>query len=76
MEQEAVLAYLKSGLSPLDAAACDALENYAVIWNIQGARWEREWTMDPAGLHGRAAPPERLAELNAWRAEAIAPRCV
>ncbi|MFQ8808513.1 MAG: PD-(D/E)XK nuclease family protein [Oscillospiraceae bacterium] len=73
MEQEAVLAYLKSGLSPLDAAACDALENYAVIWNIQGARWEREWTMDPAGLHGRAAPPERLAELNAWRAEAIAP---
>ena len=29
--------------------------------------------MDPAGLHGRAAPPERLAELNAWRAEAIAP---
>lgn len=49
MEQEAVLAYLKSGLSPLDAAACDALENYAVIWNIQGARWEREWTMDPAG---------------------------
>ena len=73
MEQEAVLAYLKSGLSPLDAAACDALENYTVIWNIQGARWEREWTMDPAGLHGRAAPPERLAELNAWRAEAIAP---
>ena len=44
-----------------------------MIWNIQGARWEREWTMDPAGLHGRAAPPERLAELNAWRAEAIAP---
>lgn len=35
---------------------------------------EREWTMEPGrGCTAALAPPERLAELNAWRAEAIAP---
>ena len=45
-----VLRYMKSALSPLPLEACDALENYAILWDIQGKKWLNEWTMHPEGL--------------------------
>lgn len=75
MEQEAVLAYLKSGFSPLRREQCDRLENYALQWRISGNRWERDWTMNPNGF--RRPPDEAteqlLAELNALRRDAVGP---
>ncbi len=52
-EQKAVLRYLRSVLSPLDAELCDHVENYAVVWNITGSKWKEEWTSHPDGLSGQ-----------------------
>lgn len=41
MEREAVVDYLKSGVTE-DEAVCDRLENYAYLWNVNGARWFEE----------------------------------
>ena len=75
MEQEDVLAYLKSGFSPVERERCDRLENYALLWNITGSRWERPWTMNPYGFR-RSADEEserQLRLLNEDREVAIAP---
>lgn len=52
-EQKAMLRYLRSMLSPVSAEAYDQLENYAVIWNINGQRWNQKWTEHPDGLSGK-----------------------
>lgn len=75
MEQEDVLNYLKSGLSPLTREACDRMENYVLLWNIGGSRWGREWTMHPGGLQKEfdARAREQLEKLNRDRMLAITP---
>jgi len=74
-EQQDVLRYLRSMLSPLDLQTCDRVENYAVLWNINGSRWLQEWTNHPAGLSNlwSEADKQQLAELNAAREVAITP---
>ena len=49
-EQRDILNYLKSVICPLDSEVCDQLENYAVMWGIQGSMWTREWNMHPKGF--------------------------
>ncbi len=49
-EQQDVLRYLRSALSPLDVDMCDRLENYAIVWNITGRRWTENWEYHPEGL--------------------------
>lgn len=75
MERESVIAYLKSGFLDLPREHCDRLENYALLWDISGSRWETEWTMNPNGY--RSNPDEKsaalLETLNADRVRAIAP---
>ena len=79
MEQEDVLSYLKSGLTPLSREACDRMENYVLLWNISGSRWGREWTMHPKGLtkdvddDARQRTALKLERLNSDRARAIEP---
>ncbi len=74
-EQRDVLRYLRSVLSVLDTDTCDLVENYAVIWNIRGNRWCREWENHPDGLRGIPSEESnsRLALLNAARERAILP---
>lgn len=75
LEQEPVLGYCKSVLSPLSSAECNRLENYAVIWGIQGKLWLTPWTMHPAGLgadwDGEAKA--ELEELNRLREKVVLP---
>lgn len=79
MEQEDVLNYLKSGLTPLTREECDRMENYVLLWNISGSRWGREWTMHPNGLtkdendDARQRTARKLEWLNSDRARAIEP---
>lgn len=79
MEQEDVLNYLKSGLTPLSREACDRIEKYVRLWNIRGSRWGREWTMNPKGIRNEADEAtlrrmqEQLDRLNSDRARAIDP---
>ena len=74
-ERNDVLRYLRSVLSPLDADTCDLVENYAVVWNVQGNRWHTQWINHPDGLRG--IPTEesdaQLAMLNTARELAISP---
>lgn len=51
-EQQDVLHYLKSMLSPLGVTVCDQLENYVITWGINGKRWLDHWQHHPDGLGG------------------------
>lgn len=73
--QKAVLRYLRSVLSPLDADTCDLIENYAYIWMVNGSRWKNRWDHHPDGLSGKwdDQTHERLAQLESAREEVIEP---
>ncbi len=62
-EQQDVLRYLRSALSPLDVDVCDRIENYAIVWNINGRRWTENWEYHPDGL-GCEWTPESKAYLE------------
>ena len=70
-----VLRYLKSSLSPLSLDACDDLENYVLLWGIQGKKWPTKWTMHPSGLQDNWSPYdyENLDAVNALRHTVISP---
>ena len=69
-EQREVFRYMKSMLSPLSMAQCDKLENYAILWNINGSRWLQEWTNHPVGLgeNWTERTSAELSRLNQYRA--------
>ncbi len=75
LEQREVLRYLKSLLSPVERSICDKLENYAITWGIRGEKWNRPFTLHPAGLGGQwdAESEALLAQLNEAREAGIAP---
>lgn len=74
-EQKDVMDYLKSLLSPLDLEMCDKIENYAILWSIQGNAWLGEWKNHPEGLSGVWSDKDvsALKELNDARNQAITP---
>lgn len=47
---EDVLRLVKTGLLGFSARSTALLENYAYMWNIQGARWKQPWREHPDGL--------------------------
>lgn len=73
--QKDVLAYLKSAISPISLHDCDLLENYAVVWSINGKGWSDTWSKHPNGLSDQWSDKdrERLAKLNDLRSKAIDP---
>ena len=74
-ERTDVLRYLKSVLSPLDMDTCDLLENYAILWGINGNRWLQTWENHPDGLgeEWTDRAKQKLADLNAARETAMLP---
>ena len=75
LDQEAVLAYMKTGFSGLTLHESDKLENYVLLWDIDGKRFEETWTMSTQGLldEKESLKQSRLEELNAGRAKLIQP---
>ncbi len=75
--REDVIAFMRSGLSPLTVEECDAVEEYAEIWRIQGKRWfdDYGWQMNPFGFSADydEAAEERLRYLNGLREKLTAP---
>ena len=53
MRYEAVFAYLRSGLSPLEEDEVDRLENSVLTWNIRGKEYFRPFVKNPAGCRER-----------------------
>ena len=74
-EQRAVLRYLRSVLSPLNPELCDLVENYSIIWGINGSRWREPFKNHPEGLSGVWTPSaeKRLARIEQARAMAMEP---
>lgn len=75
LDRQQVIAYLRSGLSPMDGDTCDLVENYTYLWGIRGDGWCRPWEFHPDGLNGVPGQEAdaRLERLNRARAGAIGP---
>ena len=74
-EQKDVIRYLKSMLSPLDLELSDRIENYAILWSIDGKHWLQDWTKHPRGLEDSWTDRDhdRLKQLNEGREKALKP---
>ncbi len=74
-EQNDVLNYIKSILSPLDFDICDKIENYVHMWGIQGNRWLVDWTGHPEGFSEKWSDEQitLLADINIARNLAMGP---
>lgn len=75
LEQEAVLRYIKSVLSPLTPEQGDELESYVLTWNITGKQWAKQWQYHPDGLsmEWTEAAKHQLNRLNDLRATGVMP---
>lgn len=49
-DREDVLRYMKSMLSPISLELSDRIDNYTVLWSIEGSRWFQPWEKHPVGL--------------------------
>lgn len=47
-----LMAYAKTGLAGVETADISALENYAILWKINGRKWELNFTNHPSGFTG------------------------
>ena len=74
-EQRDVMRYLKSVLSPVDMDVSDRMENYSILWAIQGNRWLNVWENHPAGIGEEWTDAARveLQQLNDARYVSIIP---
>ena len=74
---EAVLAYLKSGLTDISDDEINKLENYVYLWNIKGNKWMAEWDMSPFGIDESYATEQEIKAIldliNDIRTRAIKP---
>ena len=74
---ESMFTYLKTGLTGMERADCDILENYVLTWSIRGSAWTREapWQQHPEGYNGKPTPESDalLSRIDALRREAAGP---
>lgn len=77
LSTEKLLRFHKCGVRFLSDEELSELQNYAYIWNIDGAAWKKDWNMDPDGLEGGKMSDgelkEYLKKINALREKAISP---
>lgn len=75
MEQETVLAYLKTDFTGLEHDQQDALENYIITWAIRGNKFFSPFTMHPDGYDGKFTEEtqQELQNLDIWRWQALEP---
>ena len=74
-DRQDVLRYMKSMLGMLDQQTYDRLENYAIVWGIDGNKWTRPFEFHPRGLgeEWKNGDRELLASLNEARKKLIDP---
>lgn len=66
---DSVMRVLKTGLTDLSVEDISELENYALMWQINGNKWLDEWTAHPEGLGEKMHEKDqvRLDKINASR---------
>ena len=74
-EGDALFRLIKTGLYVLEREEGDILENYAIMWNVQGKKWRADFTMHPDGLNREFDDKsrEKLKKINEMRERAMAP---
>ena len=74
---DSILRFHKTALGTLSREEISALENYVYLWNIDGSKWQTDWTMDPRGFvsedEGKGADKAALEKINSLREKAAAP---
>lgn len=72
---DTVMRCLKTGLAGFTVEDISMLENYALLWNINGKRWLQEWDAHPGGYGSelRGADKDLLNALNDLRKKVTAP---
>ena len=70
-----LLCLMKTGLAGFSTHSAALVENYVLMWRIDGRRWREEWTGHPDGLSVMAddASDSRLAYLNLLRRRLMKP---
>lgn len=72
---DALMRLAKTALTDLDIEEISRLENYALMWKINGQKWLDEWTAHPNGLGEKMLEKDiaELKELNDIRIRLTAP---
>ncbi len=72
---DSVMRVLKTGLTDLGTEEISELENYALMWQINGTKWLGDWTAHPDGLGEKMHGEDelRLKAINRSRLKAVAP---
>lgn len=72
---QSVMRYLKTGLTDVGLLDICILDNYTVVWDIDGSAWKNEWKNHPSGLgyaiNEKAA--EKLKKINEIRSRVLNP---
>jgi ATP-dependent helicase/nuclease subunit B len=66
---------MKTGMYTVTREEGDILENYAILWNIRGRAWEKDFGMHPDGFYKvfDEKAKERLNTINLIRKKAVDP---
>lgn len=70
-DTDVILTLLKTGLGPLNDNEISDLENYIYIWDINGAVWNKEWTMSPRGLNDKKFDAKELEYFETLRQKTV-----
>lgn len=70
---DSVMRVLKTGLTNLSVEEISDLENYALMWQINGNKWLDEWTAHPEGLGQKMYEKDqaKLDKINLSRKAAV-----
>ncbi len=70
-----VIRYMKSMLSPVEPDLCDKMENYAIMWSVDGNGWLQEWKNHPRGMEDQWTDRDvaNLKILNDARQKVLTP---
>lgn len=72
---DVLMRLLKTGLTDLGIEEISRVENYALLWQINGRRWLDEWTAHPNGLGEQLLEKDvrELEQLNEIRVRIVSP---
>ncbi|MCI8497243.1 MAG: helicase [Clostridiales bacterium] len=75
MQSDSIFRMLKTGLSSMTVEEVSELENYVLLWGINGRRWLTEWEGHPDGFGQPETEESRetLRRINSLREKAVGP---
>lgn len=59
-----ILNFLKTGFNGYSKEDIYSLEEYAYVWNMSGASWDKDWEMNPAGMTERPMNDKQIKLLE------------